>query len=256
MERNDNQNPLASQVVRDIFPFRLKALREAIGISQDAFAKALGVSRATIGYYENGSRLPDIAFLDVLVTKTGCNIHFLLGHSDHMHEEYESLGGETELNDDEMDSFIHLASYKSFRYFLKSLKTWELFHLMDSMVNEVWDNAKMREVLYYSLCNDFRMVAEDIYANRKTVKDIGKEDYTENDVMELMEKGREKYEQGKREFEAVQEEFMKKGEKEIEEIRAGRKEREKDPMEAFSMKMGRMYQEGKKRKEKEQKNKA
>jgi transcriptional regulator with XRE-family HTH domain len=250
MERNDNQNPPAFAAVRDIFPIRLKALREAIGISQEAFAKALGVSRATIGYYENGSRLPDIAFLDVLVMKTGCNIHFLLGHSDHMHEEYESLGGETELNDEQMDSFVHLASYKSFRYFLSNSKTWELFHLMDSMVNEVWDNKNVREVLYYSLCNDFRLVAEDIYAKHKMVRDIGKEDYTENDVMELMEIGRERYEQGKREFEAVQAEFMKKGEKEIEEMKAGRKEREKDPLEAFSMKMGRMYQEGKKDKKK------
>ncbi len=245
MDRNDNQDSFDFQAVRDIFPARLKALREAIGISQEAFAKALGVSRATIGYYENGSRLPDIAFLNVLVMKTGCNIHFLLGHSDHMHEEYESLGAETELNDDQIDHLIHLSGYRSFRYFLSNDKSWELFHLMDSMITEDWDNAKVREVLYFGLCHDFRAVAEDIYARHIIVKALGKEDYTENEVMGLMEKGREKYEQSKREFEKVQAEFLRKAEKEVEEVKAGMGEREKDPVEAFRMKLGRMYQEGK-----------
>jgi transcriptional regulator with XRE-family HTH domain len=244
MDRNDYQDPFSFQAVRDIFPARLKTLREAIGISQEALAKALGVSRATIGYYENGSRLPDIAFLNVLAQKTGCNIHFLLGHCDNMNEEYESLGGETELNDEQLDHLMHLSGYKSFRFFLSNLKTWELFHLMDSMVNEVWDNAKVREVLYYSLCNDFRSIAEDIYAEHKTVKALGKEDYTENEAMALMEKGREKYEQSRREFVKVQADFLEKGKKETEEYKDGMGEREKDPVEAFRMKMGRMYREG------------
>lgn len=246
MDRNESQTTLAYQAVCDVFPSRLKALREAIGISQDAFSKALGVSRATIGYYENGSRLPDIAFLDVLVQKTGCNIHFLLGHTDHMHEEYERLGEAAELSDDEVEHLISLSPCKSFRYFLSDPKSPELFHLMDAMTREEWNNPKVREVLYYSLCNDFRAIAEGIYARHKTVKALGKEDYTENDLQQLMEQGRERYEQSKLEFEKVQAAFLKKGEKELEEYKVGRQEREKDPIEAFQMKMGRMWLEGKK----------
>jgi len=251
MDHDENQTPLALSSVRDIFPIRLKALREAIGISQDAFAKALGVSRATIGYYENGSRLPDIAFLDVLVMKTNCNIRFLLGHTDIMNEEYENLGGETELNDEQIDHLVHLSSYKSFRYFLSNHKTWELFNLLDSMISGVWDNAKVREVLYYSLCNDFRLIAEDIYAEHKMMKTLGKEDHTPNEVMALMEKGREMYEQTKREYEVFQANNLNKAHKELDEYRSSMKEREKDPFEAFQMKMGRMYQEDRARKKRE-----
>ena len=72
------------QDVRDHFPERIYALRTASGLSQDAFAKALGVSRTAIGYYENGDRLPDIAFLAALHECTGCSLDYLLGYADTM----------------------------------------------------------------------------------------------------------------------------------------------------------------------------
>ena len=72
------------EFVRTTFPDRLKTLRETIGVSQDTFAKRLGVSRAAIGYYEKGERIPDILFLEAVRELTGCSLNFLLGYSDNM----------------------------------------------------------------------------------------------------------------------------------------------------------------------------
>ena len=46
--------------VRETFRRRLSQLRAESGLSQSKLAKQLGISPATIGYYENGDRLPDI----------------------------------------------------------------------------------------------------------------------------------------------------------------------------------------------------
>lgn len=72
------------EFVRSSFPNRLKTLRETIGVSQETFAKRLGVSRAAIGYYEKGERIPDILFLEAVRELTGCSLNFLLGYSDNM----------------------------------------------------------------------------------------------------------------------------------------------------------------------------
>ena len=91
--------------VRDHFPERIKALREASSLSQDAFAKALGVSRAAIGYYENGDRLPDIAFLAALHECTGCSLDYLLGYADTMIDHTRiDLAANYELTDLQMET--------------------------------------------------------------------------------------------------------------------------------------------------------
>ena len=49
----------AANVVK-VFRKRLLQLRTEKRLSQSKLAKQLGISPATIGYYENGDRLPDI----------------------------------------------------------------------------------------------------------------------------------------------------------------------------------------------------
>lgn len=60
-----------------VFQERFNELRG--DISQDKFAKKVGVSKATVGFYENGSRLPDIAKLREIATKCGVSADWLLG---------------------------------------------------------------------------------------------------------------------------------------------------------------------------------
>lgn len=90
------------------FPTRLKELRDAIGVSQDEIAGALGVSRSTIGYYEKGDRTPDIDMLDRIHELTGCSIEYLLGYSENMKPDYADIGLMTRLTD---NSIRNLGEY-------------------------------------------------------------------------------------------------------------------------------------------------
>lgn len=96
---------------RETFPIRLKALREAIGISQDEFAKALNVTRASISYYERGNRIPDIQILSKINEITGCSVDYLLGNSENMNPTYADIGLVTNLADETIDK---LADYFQF----------------------------------------------------------------------------------------------------------------------------------------------
>ena len=56
---------------------RLRELRNALGLTQEQFAKELGVSFATINRYEKGKRLPDAEFLQILIDRYRVNLNWL-----------------------------------------------------------------------------------------------------------------------------------------------------------------------------------
>lgn len=62
-----------------IFGNRLKALREASGLSRKAFAEAMGVSYSTISKYENGERFPDLDLLRKFAMHFDVSADYLLG---------------------------------------------------------------------------------------------------------------------------------------------------------------------------------
>lgn len=59
----------------------LKSLRKANGLTQDDLAKALKVSRSTIGMYESGSREPDYEILETIADYFNVDIDYLLGRT-------------------------------------------------------------------------------------------------------------------------------------------------------------------------------
>lgn len=61
------------------FPERLRTLRERKGLSQEGLARALQVSRASIGYYEGGHRLPDIEVLEKIAEYFEVSSDYLIG---------------------------------------------------------------------------------------------------------------------------------------------------------------------------------
>lgn len=61
------------------FVKRFDELRE--GRSNTEFAKYLGLSRQTVGFYLNGQRLPDMANLKAIAKKCGVSADYLLGLS-------------------------------------------------------------------------------------------------------------------------------------------------------------------------------
>jgi transcriptional regulator with XRE-family HTH domain len=86
--------------VNEVFADRLKQLREVAGISQAALAEALGVSRGSISFYENGERIPDIVFLDkVAEFFGGVPLDYLLGYVQNQKSENIDIGLRLGLSD-------------------------------------------------------------------------------------------------------------------------------------------------------------
>lgn len=73
--------------ISEIFANRLKELREERGLSQTQMADALGVSRGSISYYENGERTPDIGFLAQAKEYFRVELDYLLGYNDRKYPE-------------------------------------------------------------------------------------------------------------------------------------------------------------------------
>lgn len=62
-----------------LFPSQLRELRKEKGVSQDTLAKELGVSKSTVGLWENGDTLPDAKSLYELSVYFGISADWLLG---------------------------------------------------------------------------------------------------------------------------------------------------------------------------------
>jgi len=63
-----------------VFQKRFNELRG--DMSQDEFAKFIGVSRATIGFYENGERVPDALTLIKISDACDTDVEYLVGRTD------------------------------------------------------------------------------------------------------------------------------------------------------------------------------
>ena len=64
-----------------IFAKRFQYLRTKSQQSQEEFAKFLGISRPTVGFYENGSRLPDALILRQIAERCCVSSDWLIGLS-------------------------------------------------------------------------------------------------------------------------------------------------------------------------------
>lgn len=65
---------------------RLKMLRMQKGISQTELANLVGASRASINYYENGQRTPNIHFLTRAANTYGISLDYLCGNTAYLEQ--------------------------------------------------------------------------------------------------------------------------------------------------------------------------
>jgi len=63
----------------DIFAKRFKELRINAGVTQTEVSKYLGITKATVSYYESGKRMPSNAIIRKIATYFKVPIDFLLG---------------------------------------------------------------------------------------------------------------------------------------------------------------------------------
>lgn len=198
------------QDVREYFPKRIRSLREASGLSQEAFSKALGVSRAAIGYYENGERLPDISFLATVYELTGCSLKYLLGYSDTMVDyEYTNYALEYELLDAHMQNLEALLKCSIFKMILSKKELVDFFKELEFLEWDLPHDDKTRAIVeYLCIATLGRMIGKAFVENKpwsKDEQDFGllSRDKTIDYINEVHEK-REEYLKTKEEVEILE----------------------------------------------------
>lgn len=146
------------------FSERLYRLRSAIGVSQDALAKALNVSRAAIGYYENGERLPDIEFLDRINWVTGCSLDYLLGRSDLMTSPPEYAYNH-ELSDNQTMNIEALLNTNAFKAFIDDKATVDFFRQLElsAFIGTYGDDERARAIVEFMALPSLGRVIGDVY---------------------------------------------------------------------------------------------
>jgi len=162
-----------SMDITSTFSRRLRALREEIGISQEEFAKALGMARATISYYEGGHRTPDIAFLDMLCEKTGCSLDYLMGRSENMKPKHEDLGLRIELSDKALEALEDILDTEILNFVIAHPKFQQLlrfirilsFHIPKR--DAVILNEDYREFKMFQAAQLIREMAQDAFSDER-----------------------------------------------------------------------------------------
>ena len=65
----------------EVFGKRLKEMRKANGYTIEQFADMVGISKSTLGYYENDKRMPDIEILARIADTLNVNADYLIGRT-------------------------------------------------------------------------------------------------------------------------------------------------------------------------------
>ena len=65
----------------EVFGKRLKELRKENGYTIEQFADMVGISKSTLGYYENDKRMPDIEILARIADTLNVNADYLIGRT-------------------------------------------------------------------------------------------------------------------------------------------------------------------------------
>lgn len=93
MQNSENLN------VKQMFSTRLKSLREEKGLSQDALAEKIGISRGSISFYEKAERTPDIEIFNRIADFFNVSLNYLIGKANAGRPENEEISEETGLSD-------------------------------------------------------------------------------------------------------------------------------------------------------------
>ena len=71
----------AKNTCEQVFGKRLRELRKENGYTIEQFADMVGISKSTLGYYENDKRMPDIEILARIANVLNVNTDYLIGRT-------------------------------------------------------------------------------------------------------------------------------------------------------------------------------
>ena len=113
-----------------IFAERFRELRSVY--SQAEFASFLGISRPTVGFYENGERVPDALVLRQIAEKCNVTADYLIGLSDNKSIETSGIGATTGLSDLSIERLQDMSEVKSIiNAFISSEQFYEIIAYID-----------------------------------------------------------------------------------------------------------------------------
>ena len=155
--------------VKETFGSRLKQLRGP-SMNQKELADALKISRASIGYYENGTRTPDIEILEKASQYFNVSYDYLMGQTEVKHRENIDISERTGLSEkaillltalkentvkDNDDSFIATAQIRFINSLLEDGYSLEEISINASDYEYIKNHAKPDESLTREELGDF-----------------------------------------------------------------------------------------------------
>lgn len=145
--------------VKEQFKKRFSELRYETGLSQVKLGKLLKLSPATIGYYENGDRVPDIVTAARIANYFSVSVDYLLGLSDvrSTEQDIKNICKATGLSENAADGLISAAEWgepaltKTINFLLSELASD--LNCADKIESGIV--AQLKTYLY-TTCNDNR----------------------------------------------------------------------------------------------------
>ena len=190
----------------EVFGKRLKELRKANGYTIEQFADMVGISKSTLGYYENDKRMPDIEILARIADTLNVNADYLIGrtnttaHKGKMNTVCEFTG----LSDCAVEYLSELVKNKDYA------KLSVINHLFDELTEDYdfysYETQNGEEVassvlgalfLYFERCSDMESVWDEFADldndKRKVILATAYKQLLLNQVTELVKASAEAY---------------------------------------------------------------
>ena len=142
-----------------IFAARFSELRGER--TQAEFAQFLGISRATVGFYENGERVPDALVLRQIAERCGVTTDYLVGLSDNRGIDNVNIGRITGLSDAAIDVLKTAVLEKKF--LLKTGNVQKCYWA--DILSKLIESINFFPSLYSDMVRAFNLDCSDILSN-------------------------------------------------------------------------------------------
>lgn len=144
------------------FPMKLRALRKELGLTQQEVGDLIGLTKTSIGLYENGDNIPDVKTLYKLTELFNVSADYLIGKTDVRSANIDIAGicNTTGLSE---EAIIGLSDYRTYKekqivflnYLLKSLSFWKILDYIEEL-DGVERDIRNKDPKYLEAVSDFK----------------------------------------------------------------------------------------------------
>lgn len=150
-----------------IFAARFSELRG--DRTQAEFAQFLGISRATVGFYENGERIPDALVLRQIAERCGVTTDYLVGLSDNREIDNANIGRITGLSDAAIDVLKTAVLEKKFLLKTGNAKKCYWADILSKLIESI----NFFPGLYNNMVRAFNIDCSNIFEHDELLEKLG-----------------------------------------------------------------------------------